>query len=1094
MGTSHLIRSAIPFTFLGLAFWSYQGSAQETLKAQPWADKNMVKNLVSISVDDNGDVYVSETARRKAADLDIRQHRDWIPNDVSFQDIEDKRTFYKEILSPQNSHVNQTWLIDHNQDGSHDWKDLSTLKDKIHLLRDKNNDGKADQVITYSDDLGDEVSGIAAGVLIHDGEVYTTIAPDVYKMKDNNQDGVYDERISIAHGFGMHIAYAGHDMHGLRVGPDGRIYWSIGDKGVSVVDQEGKRHHFPNQGAVMRCNPDGSDFKVFAYGLRNVQEIAFDQYGNMFGVDNDSDRSGEMERFVYITEDSDSGWRCNYQYRGPDYNPWMEEALWQPYHEGQAFYITPPIQNYVDGPTGFTFNPGTALSKSYENHFFLTMFPKKTIMSFQVKASGAGFKMVNSKSVYEGINLTGLCFGPEGKLWASDWGGGYPLNDNGGIWNFDVEAVYEHPMREDTSIWLKKNYNSLAPSELISGLNHADQRVRLKAQFELVKRSLVSELCNVSLSENSTQLGRIHAIWGLGQLLRQNDHLKIKETLLKLLEDQDTEIIAQCLKVIADCPSHQFEGDPLLPFLNTDHARINYFACKAIGRHPIQKYEALIENLDQLIKRTNTSDTFLRHGMILAMAGSLSELHLSELSQHPNLQLRLSAVVALRRQKSPKIRAFLKDQNELVATEAARAIYDDFSIFEAIPELSKTITRKMQSPALWRRVLNSQYREGGTHNTKALCQFILDTSRPTDQRIEAIEVLMNWLKPAWNDRVNGRHREPKQETLDDIKLEIQNQLPQMMSVSSTTLQSMLAKLSKLLNLKADPKTMFSWLQDPQRDLPTRVEALELLFNEKDFSQKAYDYAFQSKQPDLRSSAVCLLLQKDPPQAFSAAKFILSKGENKEKQKVIQTLATLEDKTSASMLTKALDKLMVGKLNPELTYELLQAADQRNFVEYRRKYNESQKKSLSELGPYTPLMYGGNEIKGQKIFNEHLSAQCIRCHSLGGVGSAVGPDLAGVANRLKKYELLESLLLPGNQIAKGFGITTISLKNGSIVAGSLYEENKTQMIIKTPDGKFNTVERINIASQSPAISMMPSMKGILSDLEIRDVMAYLSSLK
>ena len=69
-----------------------------------------------------------------------------------------------------------------------------------------------------------------------------------------------------------------------------------------------KRQH---EGCVLRCEPDGTHFEVFAHGLRNVQEIAFDNYGNIFGVDNDADLPGERERFVYITERSDSGWRCS---------------------------------------------------------------------------------------------------------------------------------------------------------------------------------------------------------------------------------------------------------------------------------------------------------------------------------------------------------------------------------------------------------------------------------------------------------------------------------------------------------------------------------------------------------------------------------------------------------------------------------------------------------------------------------------------------------------------------------------------------------------------------------------------------------------
>ena len=214
-----------------------------------------------------------------------------------------------------------------------------------------------------------------AGVLHHEGNVYATIAPDVWKLADTNGDHIADQRSVVATGFGLHIAYAGHDMHGLMIGPDGKLYWSIGDKGISVTSPDGKHHHYPNQGGVMRCNLDGSDFEVFAHGLRNVQEFAFDDFGNLFGVDNDSDRPGERERFVWIVDQMDAGWRCNYQYRSDEYNPWTDESLWETAGPQHAAYLVPPISYFVDGPAGFKFNPGSALSKSYRGFFFMTSAP-----------------------------------------------------------------------------------------------------------------------------------------------------------------------------------------------------------------------------------------------------------------------------------------------------------------------------------------------------------------------------------------------------------------------------------------------------------------------------------------------------------------------------------------------------------------------------------------------------------------------------------------------------------------------------------------------------------------------------------------------
>ena len=75
-----------------------------------------------------------------------------------------------------------------------------------------------------------------------------------------------------------------------------KIYWGIGDICFNGVDQDGKRWFYPNQGVIVRCNPDGSDFEVFAHGLRNTHEFVFDAYGNIISVDNDGDHPGESTK------------------------------------------------------------------------------------------------------------------------------------------------------------------------------------------------------------------------------------------------------------------------------------------------------------------------------------------------------------------------------------------------------------------------------------------------------------------------------------------------------------------------------------------------------------------------------------------------------------------------------------------------------------------------------------------------------------------------------------------------------------------------------------------------------------------------------
>ncbi len=110
-------------------------------------------------------------------------------------------------------------------------------------------------------------------------------------------------------GLGVHIGVSGHDAHGLIFGPDGKLYFSVGDRGFAPLDDirgfgftcAFLKRTLPDTGAVFRCNPDGSDFEVFCLGLRNPQELAFDNFGNLFTVDNDT-AGPDDSRLLHLVE------------------------------------------------------------------------------------------------------------------------------------------------------------------------------------------------------------------------------------------------------------------------------------------------------------------------------------------------------------------------------------------------------------------------------------------------------------------------------------------------------------------------------------------------------------------------------------------------------------------------------------------------------------------------------------------------------------------------------------------------------------------------------------------------------------------------
>src|SRR3546814_17659925 len=79
----------------------------------------------------------------------------------------------------------------------------------------------------------------------------------MWRIDDRNGDGLADFKESISHGYGVHVGFGGHGMSGLIKGPDGRIYWGIGDIGFNGVGPDGRKWEYPNQGVIVRANPCG---------------------------------------------------------------------------------------------------------------------------------------------------------------------------------------------------------------------------------------------------------------------------------------------------------------------------------------------------------------------------------------------------------------------------------------------------------------------------------------------------------------------------------------------------------------------------------------------------------------------------------------------------------------------------------------------------------------------------------------------------------------------------------------------------------------------------------------------------------------------
>jgi putative heme-binding domain-containing protein len=131
--------------------------------------------------------------------------------------------------------------------------------------------------------------------------------------------------------------------------------------------------------------------------------------------------------------------------------------------------------------------------------------------------------------------------------------------------------------------------------------------------------------------------------------------------------------------------------------------------------------------------------------------------------------------------------------------------------------------------------------------------------------------------------------------------------------------------------------------------------------------------------------------------------------------------------------------------------------------------------------------------GYTLFLGHTAAMCSKCHALKPVGEQIGPTLQGVARRLTRDELLESMLDPGAKVASGYGIQVLTLNDGGTATGTQMSETNEAIVLKSPDGKLSTYPKTNIKAATKPIGAMPPMKSLLTIREMRDLVAFLSTL-
>jgi putative membrane-bound dehydrogenase-like protein len=1107
------------------------------MAVSPWATEPMVRDITSLSFDGAGRAYVVETGRRRTSVFDVRGLGAWLEDDFAFRSTGDRQDFLRRVLDPADprysafvaavTKAGKGGFQDFNRDGIIDWNDLEVESERVRLLTDTDGDGRADRVETFVDDFRSPIGGVAAGVLVEGEHVWFSSIPDLWRFDagDRRFSGAgpaspelraAKESHRILTGFGVHIAFGGHDLHGLTLGPDGRLYFSIADRGTSVTNREGLRISLPDTGAVFRCEPDGSRMEVYASGLRNPQELAFDDLGRLWTGDNNGD-GGDKARWTLVLEGADYGWTLGWQWL-PKMGAWNSERLWHLRDGNSAAYLVPPVAHVGHGPAGIAHYPGTGLGDRFRGHFFYADFPGG-VRTFQVEPQGAFFRVAQAGPWMEDNSSTNrigkllwdlspvdVTFPPFGGVVVADWVQGWDKTGKGRLWHVTDPALSGDRMIAEVRRWLAEGPRAVDTSGLVGRLDHPDQRVRLSAQRELARRGSSSMRPLLRTASNAgTRLARIHAIWAMGQIVRSDPALKGGDklrSLRPLLKDRDPEIRAQVLRLLSEADDRGWIRG-LASHLSDAEAVVRVAALEAVRRIQEKGAQLAPETawaVASLAAGEHEPDPAEFHALTRAVpvvesfhylgedppAGwtpSPSRIgHGRELASSPYAdRLRLALLIRLRREGDPEVARFLGSSNAVLALEAARAV-NDVPISSGFPALAALLPENV--PALprdgeerlggvrlkreeargWilRRAVNAAFRLGEASGAAAIGSLGADANRPEALRIEAIEALADWGRPPSRDRIVGLYR----------------------PLAPRDPEPALAAMEAIWMAMESPAT-------PAAVAVAAVRAAERLQPPRlrDLLRRTASSPFAEVRKE--AARVEAAVRKESWESLLSS---LETGSVRERRAAFGRLASTGNPELPSVVEKWIRKVAAGDVESTLQADILDLARLPGLPSTVGEALAAWKRGLPETDPlaaFRPALEGGDPENGRRLFAERADWGCQRCHKLGGVGGDVGPELAGLGRKRGREHLLRSILQPGAEIATGYESVVVGTSDGGTIAGMLRSETPEALVILTGDEGPVSILKSRVVSRERAPSAMPEGLGELMTLrEIRDVVEAL----
>jgi putative membrane-bound dehydrogenase-like protein len=915
-----------------------------------------------------------------------------------------------------------------------------------------------------------------AGAVWYREALYVAAPPDLIRLEDTDGDGVADRREVIVTGW--HLSANAASLHGPFFGPDGWLYLTDGRHGYDIKARDGRE--FKGEASrIWRVRPDGTGLEwVAGGGFDNPVELIFLPTGETIGTMTyfQDPRDGQRDALMH--------WEW-----GGVYPKWYRVVS----EFKRTGDLMPVMTKFARiAPSGLVRYRSASFGPQYQGNLFSAQFNPHRVQRHILHRDGATFRTEDEDfltSADPDFHPTDVMEDADGSLLVVDTGAwfidGCPLSRvakpeiKGGIYRIrkvGAQAV-SNPRGENLKL------AGMNPEELVRYLDDSRPAVRDRAQELLINAGdpAIGVLTH-ALQHSPSADARSAAVWALFRIGTPQAEQGVRRAL------DDASFRVRISAARAAGMARDLESvDRLMQMVKQDQPAARRQAATALGQIGDPRAVPAL-----LAAAARPGDRFNEHSVTYALIELKTPGPALEALKSSDPKIRKTALIAL-------------DQMDGSPLTADR-----------LPPMLSDRDKELRTAALW---VASHHPDWSGTVLSFLEARLRSPGFPTEGAESVRDALLSFCSDAGVQKIIGDllgDSSPKRalfllDTVDHCEL---SEFPATWTSKIGDLLDHAAPEVRLRALKLVRALQLGGLGD-------RIEAI----------------ASSAASPaDVRSTALAVLVRRQPALGDSALKFLLSQlsshdaaarlsasqviGRAKLTNEQLVSLALHSLPQADALILPSLLETFRNSASDETGKAMVSALlkspvsigepDAKRLQEILEKYSgsvraaarpllahleELQRARIARLRTLEPLLAAGGDVgRGRRVFFGEKVA-CYHCHTIGRQGGHVGPDLTAVGAIRTGHDILEAIVFPSASFVPGFEIYNVETK-AEMFSGVRGEDTKDAVSLVTGPNAEIRIPRKQIVSMKPSkVSLMPEgLDESLTRAEFIDLLAFLQGQK